>query len=108
MRDFPNIVLITGDHLRWDHVAANGNGSMVTPNMDRLVREGDTFLSCLTAAVAGSPNRASLMTGRRRFLRETPCRHAFVPTDHESAGRCSGQSVSPPAIARRVAGRAAA
>ncbi len=64
MGAFPNIVLITGDHLRWDHVAANGNGAIVTPNMDRLAMEGVTFRSHFTVGVACSPNRASLMTGR--------------------------------------------
>ena len=45
MADFPNIILITGDNLRWDHVAANGNKAIITPNMDRLASEGTTFLS---------------------------------------------------------------
>ena len=64
MDDFPNIVLITGDHLRWDHIAANGNDSIITPHMDRLVREGTTFRFHFTVGVACAPNRASLMTGR--------------------------------------------
>lgn len=63
-QEYPHIVLITGDHLRWDHVAANGNDAIVTPHMDRLVREGATFRACFTVGVACSPNRASLMTGR--------------------------------------------
>ncbi len=62
--EYPNIVLITGDHLRWDHVAANGNDAIITPQMDRLVREGATFRSHFTVGVACAPNRASLMTGR--------------------------------------------
>ena len=61
---YPNIVLITGDHLRWDHIAANGNDAIITPRMDRLVSEGATFLRHFTVGVACSPNRASLMTGR--------------------------------------------
>lgn len=64
MADYPNIVLITGDHLRWDHVAANGNDAIITPSMDQLVREGTTFRSHFTVGVACAPNRASLMTGR--------------------------------------------
>ena len=64
MDEFPNIVLITGDHLRWDHVAANGNDAIVTPHMDRLAREGVTFRAHFTVGVACAPNRASLMTGR--------------------------------------------
>ena len=64
MSDYPNVVLITGDHLRWDHVAANGNDAIITPRMDDLVRAGSTFRSHFTVGVACSPNRASLMTGR--------------------------------------------
>ena len=64
MDEFPNIVLITGDHLRWDNIAANGNDAIITPHMDRLVREGTTFLQHFTVGQACAPNRASLMTGR--------------------------------------------
>ncbi len=64
MEELPNIVLVTGDHLRWDHVAANGNEAIITPNMDHLVRNGVTFRSHFTVGVACAPNRASLMTGR--------------------------------------------
>ena len=64
MKEAPNIVLITGDHLRWDHVAANGNSAIITPHMDRLAKEGTSFRKCFTVGIACSPNRASLMTGR--------------------------------------------
>lgn len=60
----PNLILITGDHLRWDHVAANGNPAIVTPHMDRMAREGVSFTLAGTVGVACAPNRASLMTGR--------------------------------------------
>jgi len=60
----PNIILITGDHLRWDHVAANGSPHMVTPNMDRLAKEGVSFTMAQTVGVACAPNRCSLFTGR--------------------------------------------
>ena len=60
----PNVILITGDHLRWDHIAANGNEAMLTPNLDGLIRGGTTFRAAFTVGVACTPNRASLMTGR--------------------------------------------
>ena len=62
--DLPNIVLITGDHLRWDHIGANGAPEMLTPHMDELARQGVTFRAAFTVGVACTPNRASLMTGR--------------------------------------------
>ncbi len=64
MKKLPHIVLITGDHLRWDHIAANGNPAILTPNIDELARGGATFLHHYTVGVACTPNRASLMTGR--------------------------------------------
>ena len=64
MRQLPHIVLITGDHLRWDHIAANGNPAVVTPHIDELANGGTTFLHHYTVGVACTPNRASLMTGR--------------------------------------------
>jgi arylsulfatase A-like enzyme len=60
----PNIVLITGDHLRWNHVAANGNPAIQTPRMDALAAAGTSFRTCCTVGVACAPNRASMMTGR--------------------------------------------
>ena len=60
----PNIILITGDHLRWDHVAANGNPSIRTPRLDELARDGVSFTLHFTVGVACAPNRSSLMTGR--------------------------------------------
>ncbi|MGH9722352.1 MAG: sulfatase family protein, partial [Bryobacteraceae bacterium] len=60
----PNIILITGDHLRWNHIAVNGNPAILTPNLDRLAREGVNFTGCQTVGVACSPNRCSMFTGR--------------------------------------------
>jgi arylsulfatase len=62
-RQAPNIILITGDHLRWNHVAVNGNPAIHTPRMDALAASGVTFTTCCTVGVACAPNRASLMTG---------------------------------------------
>ena len=70
MSESPNIVLITGDHLRWDHIAANGNAAIITPSMDRLAREGTTFRASFTVGVACAPNRASLMTAAIRMRTE--------------------------------------
>ena len=62
--DRPNIILITLDHMRVDNIAANGFPHMVTPHMDRLVREGQSFIRHQIAANACMPSRASLFTGR--------------------------------------------
>lgn len=59
----PNILLIyTDDQARWS-VGAYGNRECVTPNMDRLAREGMLFTQAYTKPVC-SPSRAMLLTGR--------------------------------------------
>jgi arylsulfatase A-like enzyme len=47
----PNLLLITVDALRADHVRALGYGRDTTPNIDRLARQGTLF----TQAVANGP-----------------------------------------------------
>jgi choline-sulfatase len=60
----PNVVFIcTDDQARWA-VAAYGNPEIVTPNLDRLAREGALFRNAFTVTPVCSPSRASLMTSR--------------------------------------------
>lgn len=68
----PNIVIILADDLGWGDVGFHGS-SIMTPNLDKLAREGVILNHFYTAPVC-SPTRAGLMTGRypNRFgLRET-------------------------------------
>lgn len=60
----PNIVLIITDQQRFDTVAALGYPHMITPNLDRLVREGVAFTRTYVTAPSCAPSRASLFTGR--------------------------------------------
>jgi arylsulfatase A-like enzyme len=59
----PNIVFITTDQQRYDTVNALGAEFMDTPNLDRLVEEGVTFIDCHITAPSCAPSRASLFTG---------------------------------------------
>ena len=59
----PNILLLVSDDQRPDTIAALGNRNIVTPNLDRLVREG----MALTRATCGNPictpSRAEILSG---------------------------------------------
>ena len=59
----PNIVLILFDWARRDAVGAYGEKPVITPNIDRLARQGVRFDNAYTTAVLCSPARASLITG---------------------------------------------
>jgi arylsulfatase A-like enzyme len=59
-----NVLLITLDTTRADHLGAYGFQSISTPNIDRLAREGILFEQTITAAPLTLPAHASLFTGR--------------------------------------------
>lgn len=68
----PNIVIILADDLGWGDVGYNG-GTIKTPHIDRLAKEGVILNNFYTAPIC-SPTRAGLLTGRypNRFgLRQT-------------------------------------
>jgi arylsulfatase A-like enzyme len=61
----PNIVILVADDLGWGDLGANG-GSIPTPRIDRLFREG-VRLDHFMAWCVCSPTRAMLLTGRHPF-----------------------------------------
>jgi arylsulfatase A-like enzyme len=66
----PNVLLITIDTLRADHVGAYGASGAETPALDGLAAEGALFESSIAATPVTLPSHASILTGM------TPPRHA--------------------------------
>lgn len=66
-----NVVVITTDQQRSDAVGALGNPHMVTPNMDRLVREGISFTRTYVCGSTCVSSRAAFYTGQ--FAHNTGC-----------------------------------
>ena len=66
--DKPNIIIILTDDMGFNDVSYyNGgaaDGSLQTPNIDRLAKEGVAFLNGYAASPVCSPSRAAIMTGR--------------------------------------------
>src|SRR5690348_7602536 len=58
-----NVVLLTLDTLRADHLGAYGNTEVRTPNLDQLAAEGVVFEQAMTAAPLTLPAHSSIMTG---------------------------------------------
>ncbi len=58
-----NILLISIDTLRADHLGAYGCTSVETPNIDKLAREGVLFSNAYTPCPITLPAHASLLTG---------------------------------------------
>ena len=59
-----NLVIITIDTLRADHVGAYGDKRARTPDLDRLARDGVRFEHAYATAPITLTSHASLMTGR--------------------------------------------
>jgi arylsulfatase A-like enzyme/predicted Zn-dependent protease len=59
----PNVVLITVDTTRADHLPIYGYKKIETPNIDALAKHGILFRQCATAAPLTLPSHCSIMTG---------------------------------------------
>ncbi|MCD6201504.1 MAG: sulfatase-like hydrolase/transferase, partial [Bacteroidales bacterium] len=80
----PNIVFIFADDLNYDMVHALGNPEIITPNLDKLVREGVSIthaynMGAWTPAVCVS-SRGMLNTGRSLWEA-----HKMVPQEKKLA-----------------------
>jgi arylsulfatase A-like enzyme len=62
--DRPNVLVLLADDLRWDSVGCAGNPVVVTPNVDRLAREGVRFTQARVTTSICMVSRATLLTGQ--------------------------------------------
>jgi len=58
-----NVVLITIDTLRADHLGCYGYSGTKTPNIDQLAKDGALFSRCYTPVPVTLPSHLSIMTG---------------------------------------------
>jgi arylsulfatase A len=88
----PNILLIVSDDQGYNDLGILGNG-IITPNLDRLAREGTRLTNFYVAWPACTPSRASLLTGRYpqrngiydMIRNEAPdFGHKYKPADYEA------------------------
>lgn len=60
----PNIIFYFSDQQRWDTLGCYGQPLNVTPNLDRLAKEGVRFENAFTCQPVCGPARACLQSGR--------------------------------------------
>ena len=73
----PNVLLVTIDTLRADHVGAYGYAAGETPTLDRLAREGVRLEDAVVQVPQTRPSHACIMTGRLPY--EHGIRDNFSP-----------------------------
>jgi arylsulfatase A-like enzyme len=59
----PNILFVMTDDQRFDAMSCAGNQFLLTPNMDRIAREGVRFREAFVTNALCSPSRATIVTG---------------------------------------------
>ena len=62
-RSHPNLVLVTFDTTRWDHVGYASGSRDLTPMLDAMAARGTWFSTCLTTQPLTLPAHTSIMTG---------------------------------------------
>ena len=58
-----NVLLLHTDQQRFDTIAAHGNACIATPNIDRLVKDGTSFMRAYSSNPICMPARHDLITG---------------------------------------------
>lgn len=66
----PNIVLIYADDLGYGDVSCYGATAVITPNIDRLAREGLRFTDGHSPSATCTPSRYAMMTGEYAWRRK--------------------------------------
>ncbi len=59
----PNIILITLDTVRADHISFYGNKNIKTPTIDQIAKKSTTFFNAFTPAPMTLPSHCSIFTG---------------------------------------------
>src|SRR5512146_1069704 len=67
MRSHPNVLLVTIDTVRADHIGCYGATSVKTPTIDALARDGIVFDRALSQVPLTWPSHAAILTGTYPF-----------------------------------------
>lgn len=73
----PNVIVFFTDQQRWDTTGAHGNPLDLTPNFDRMAREGTHVFHSFTCQPVCGPARSSLQTGM--YATQTGCYVNGIP-----------------------------
>ncbi len=104
-----NVVLLTLDTTRADHLGIYGDAAARTPTLDRLGREGVVFERALTVAPLTLPAHTSIMTGLfppRHGVRDNGTFHlddefTTLAESLHAAGYCTGAFVGAAVLEKR-------
>ena len=86
MQTKPNVLFIVTDDQRFDTIHALGNKEIITPNLDKLAKQGTSFVRAhIAGGTCGAvcmPSRAMVMSGRNPFHLEEL--GGNIPPEHKT------------------------
>jgi arylsulfatase A-like enzyme len=80
-KERPNVIVFFTDQQRWDTTGVHGNPLGLTPNFDRMAREGTHLYHSFTCQPVCGPARSCLQTGM--YATTTGCFRNAIPLPHE-------------------------
>ena len=99
----PHVILIMTDQHRGDALGCMGNSAVISPNLDRLAKEGTLFVNGYSASPSSTPARAGLLACRLGIMAcwgmvelqksiRTRCRKCYVISGiiHLVLEKCTG------------------
>ena len=83
----PNIIFLFSDQQRWDTCGCYGQKLDITPNLDRMARDGVKFEHAYTCQPVCGPARACIQTGK--YATEVGCHtnHRMLPIDENTIAK---------------------
>jgi arylsulfatase A-like enzyme len=105
----PNVLLITLDTTRADHIGCYGRKPGLTPRIDTLAQEGVRFARCVAPAPITLPSHVSILTGQYPIRHGVRDNSVYALSDEAvtlaetlaGAGYSTGASVSSIAVSHR-------
>ena len=90
MKKRPNVLFLLTDDQHYGTIHALGNDEIKTPNIDRLVHRGTSFVNAHipggTASAVCMPSRAMINSGKTLFHLEGTGQN--IPCSHTTFGQC--------------------
>lgn len=77
MSERPNVIVFFTDQQRWDSTGVHGNPLELTPNFDRMARQGTHVAQSFTCQPVCGPARSCLQTGM--YATQTGCWRNGIP-----------------------------
>lgn len=84
----PNIIVFFTDQQRWDTLGLNGNRLELTPNLDRLSKQGSFFQSAVTCQPVCGPARSCLQTGQYASQTGVWCNGIAMDPKAQTLAKC--------------------